>query len=567
MLLAGMLLAYASYVAIYNAYTMRRLQREMALHAMVIEQAIWTLQPENAEGYLGLAAARDNYEKIVVHGLPGGQSRTVEGPELTGLNRILERAGLFPRAVVTADIAHDGEVIGQLAGHHRDMNLYVHFYVLVLFSLAGLVFYLFLRTVWSKQEIEAQVQERTRELRAEIEERKKAEQARRAMEEQLRQVQKMEALGTLAGGIAHDFNNILAVILGFSEVAADEIPVDSKARGALVEIQQAARRAAELVKQILAFSRRGDRAYGPVRIQAVIGDTLKMLKGMLPSTIEIAVDLDERCGAVMADATEIHQIVMNLCTNAYHAMWEQGGILSLELKQAELGPEETARYADLPPGSYAQLAVTDTGHGIAPEKMPRIFDPYFTTKETGQGTGLGLATVHALVHGYGGAITAESLPGQGSAFTVLIPLATASAEPPLTPTAKGIPAGNGEHILAVDDEESLARLNAAILKRAGYRVTTFNSSGEALDAFRADPDAFDLVLTDQTMPRMTGIDLARQLLRIRPKVPIVLCTGHSDLVDQESAMAAGIRVYLKKPVGARALAQSIHDLLGEAQNA
>ncbi|MBX7259107.1 MAG: PAS domain S-box protein [Candidatus Hydrogenedentes bacterium] len=385
------------------------------------------------------------------------------------------------------------------------------------------------------------------------------------LEEHLRQSQKMEAIGSLAGGIAHDFNNILCTILGFTEMAAAKMDKGSPSREMLDEVKKAAERATELVEQILAISRRKEREYGPILIHAIVKEALKMLRGTLPSTIGIVQNIDKDCGPVMADATEIHQIVLNLCTNAYHAMREKGGRLSVEMREVCLIEDEAGPHPDLRPGQYVRLVVADTGSGIEPETMTRIFEPYFTTKAMGEGTGLGLAIVHGIVHSYGGAITVDSTPGEGSTFTVFFPRAAEEARYQVEEDEADVEAGNGERILAIDDEESITRLYSLFLEHAGYQVEPYTSSEKALEVFRADPSAFDLVITDQTMPKMTGADLSRKLLEIRPGIPIILCSGHSDLIDKDAAVAMGIRSYLKKPLNAPHLARVVRRLLDDRQ--
>jgi PAS domain S-box-containing protein len=392
-----------------------------------------------------------------------------------------------------------------------------------------------------------------------------AEAEREKAEEQLRQAQKMEAIGTLAGGIAHDFNNILYSILGFTEMAAAEVDKHSPAREMLGEVEKAGRRASELVNQILAISRKQDKKLEPLLLQMVVKEAMGMLRGTLPSTIETIQHIDEDCGTVMADATEMHQIVLNLCTNAYHAMHDHGGILSIELKKVRLTESEADAHSDLRPTQYARLDVADTGYGMEPETMLRIFEPYYTTKDTGEGTGLGLATVHGIVLGYGGAVTVESKIGEGTTFTVFFPLAAQADVPREKKEMEGAAQGRGESLLIIDDEEQLARLHRMALERLGYRVKSFTVAGEALEAFRSHPSAFDLVITDQTMPKMTGVELSEQILEIRSDIPIVLCTGHSDLIDERSARKMGIRAYLKKPIIARDLANTVRRLLDKAQ--
>ena len=398
-----------------------------------------------------------------------------------------------------------------------------------------------------------------------ITDRRRAEEERERLEDQLRQAHKMEAIGTLAGGIAHDFNNILYAILGYTEIAIEEVDGDSSLYEMLREIQNAAERAAELVRQILVISRKRSKEYEPVQVQAAVEEAMRILRGTLPSTIEIDQRIDEDCGTVMADVTEMHQIVLNLCTNAYHAMRDQGGTLTIELKRVRRDEDEREKHPDLQPVEYARLVVADTGCGMEPETMSRIFEPYFTTKDTGEGTGLGLATVHGIVHDYGGVITVDSQPGRGTSFAILLPLVSHPEALGEEQEVEVVARGRGERLLVLDDEESLARLHRMALERVGYRVRGFTVAEEALDAFRSDPNGFDLVVTDQTMPRMTGVEFSKQLLQLRPDLPIILCTGHSDVVDRETAMGMGIRAYLEKPTVARELAKTVRRLLDESQ--
>jgi PAS domain S-box-containing protein len=384
------------------------------------------------------------------------------------------------------------------------------------------------------------------------------------LEERLQQAQKMEAVGTLAGGIAHDFNNILSVILGYSELAKDDALPGSDIAQDLEQVIIAGNRAKELVKQILAFSRQAKVERIPLQLQSLIKEALKMLRSSIPTTIEIKDEIDSRCGPVLVDPTQVHQILMNLCTNANHAMEKSGGVLTIELNPALVGPAHHPSAANLKPGKYTELVVSDTGSGIAPEVMPKIFNPYFTTKNVGKGTGMGLAITHGIVAGYGGAITVASEVGQGSAFHVYLPV----VEPQAMEDGQGgqnaevLPMGQ-EHILFVDDEELLAQMGHDMLSRLGYRVTACGSSLEALATFQRSPGDFDLVITDQTMPDMTGLDLARRMLQIRPDIPIILCTGYSNLVDEKKAKSVGIREFVLKPLTKGMVATLIRQALGD----
>jgi PAS domain S-box-containing protein len=387
---------------------------------------------------------------------------------------------------------------------------------------------------------------------------------RKRLESQLRQLQKMEAIGTLVGGIAHDFNNILAAILGYAELALSKVSQRSPARRYLQEVLKAARRAKDLVQQILAFSRHTEVERRPVQLLPLVREALSLLRASLPSTIEMRHFLDPGVGSVLADPTQMHQILMNLGANAEYAMRQTGGILDIRLEAVELDTVAAAAHPKLKPGSYVRLTVRDTGHGMPPEVMERIFEPFFTTKGVGEGTGMGLAVVHGIVTSYEGAITVDSAPGQGTTFTIYLPrLQEGVAEGLAAP--EPIPRGQG-CILFVDDEADLVRLGREMLEPLGYQVVTQTSSHEALETFRAAPQQFDLVITDQTMPKMTGAMLAQELRRIRPDVPIILCTGFSHSIDAEKAKELGIDAFLTKPIEVYEWAVAIRRLL-EQRNA
>ena len=389
--------------------------------------------------------------------------------------------------------------------------------------------------------------------------RRHAEQEKEKVQSQLRQAQKMEALGTLAGGIAHDFNNILGAIMGYTEIAQFDVAEESELKVTLDEVLKSAKRARDLVKQILAFSRQEDHELKPLQVHLIVKEALKLLRASIPTTIEIRQDIKSRSGMVMGDPTQIHQVLMNLCTNATHAMRGKGGALEVGLEDVDLDADAPVQYPDLKPGPYVRLTVSDTGHGIEPEAKDRIFDPYFTTKDKGVGTGLGLAVVHGIVKSHGGAITVYSELGKGTTFHVLFP-GIESVDAEETEVLEPLPKGD-ERILFVDDEEALVQIGQHMLRRLSYEVVPRTSSVEALEAFRAQPDKFDLVITDQTMPNMTGEMLAKELMSIRPDIPIILCTGYSELISKELAKAMGIREYVMKPLVIRKLATTIRKVL------
>ncbi len=392
-----------------------------------------------------------------------------------------------------------------------------------------------------------------------ISEKKNAEEDKRKLEEQLQQAQKMEAIGTLAGGIAHDFNNILMAILGNADISLYELPEDHPARENIEQILKAAYRASDLVKQILAFSRQTEQKFKPVKICVVIDEVFKLLRASLPATIEIRKNINTYKDTVLANPTQIHQVLMNLCTNAYHAMGEEGGVLEISLKNINVEFQNASKYPDLAAGSYVKITVSDTGHGIEPDIILNIFDPYFTTKERETGTGLGLAMAHEIMKAHKGLITVESESRKGTTFNVFFPLIQYGAITEST-VFEPIPTGN-ERILFVDDEEALANLGKRMLQNFGYKVDAITSSIKALEIFQAKPEKYDLIITDTTMPKMTGEKLAKKLISIRPNIPIILCTGFSEVVSEEKARALGIRAYITKPFIMSDLARIIRTVL------
>jgi nitrogen-specific signal transduction histidine kinase len=390
-------------------------------------------------------------------------------------------------------------------------------------------------------------------------ERNRAEEEKAELEARLQQAQKMEAIGTLAGGIAHDFNNILTAILGYTEIAISELPQGSGTRDSLEEVFKASLRAIDLVKQILVFSRKSEIQLFPIRIHLIIKEALKLLRASLPATIEMNQNI-RASGKVLADITHIHQIMMNLCTNASHAMSENGGVLSVSLTQVNL-PDETSRPINLPPGPYLKLTVSDTGCGMAPDVCSRIFEPYYTTKGIDKGTGLGLAVVHGIVESHGGLITVESTPGKGSRFHVYLPEIMDSGLDTETIQAVLPDAMGTERILFVDDEMTIVGMGKKMLEKLGYEVAGSTSGEEALKLFKAAPDQFDLVITDMTMPHMTGDQLSRKFIEIRPDIPIILCSGFSENMTEEAAKEIGIREFISKPMSRQVLSKTIRNVL------
>jgi PAS domain S-box-containing protein len=389
--------------------------------------------------------------------------------------------------------------------------------------------------------------------------RKLAEQERQRLEARLQQTQKMEALGTLAGGIAHDFNNILAVISGFTELLMLEAEEDPSLSEKLGQVLQASKRGADLVGQILTFSQQARPEKKSIDLRIVIREALKFLRASLPTTIEIRERLSVKSGRILGDPTQIHQVMLNLCGNAAQAMQEKGGLLEVRLEQVVLDSEDLGESSDLEPGPYLKLTTSDTGHGIPKEVIDRIFDPFFSTRTRGKGTGMGLAVVHGIVQEHGGTIRVRSEEGRGAVFDVFLPMLESKGRPEAIEAQA--PAAGSARILFVDDEPMVVDYASRILEHLGYEVVGRTSSIEALEVFRAAPGEFDLVITDMTMPNMTGAELSKMLLEIRPELPIILCTGFSEAIDPERAEKIGIRKMLTKPVLAKDLGDSIKKVL------
>ncbi|MEZ4527533.1 MAG: response regulator [Desulfobacterales bacterium] len=385
------------------------------------------------------------------------------------------------------------------------------------------------------------------------------EREKESLKQQLQKTQRMEALGTLAGGIAHDFNNILFPIMGYSEMIREDDPENSRLQENISQVLQGVHRAAQLVRQILTFCRQTEQKMEPLQMHLIVKEVLKLIRASLPATIEIHQSVKD-CGLVMADPTQIHQMTMNLITNAFHAMEETGGTLTVRLDEVLLEAEELHE-PDMAPGDYICLTVGDTGIGMDKTVIEHMFDPYFTTKKQGKGTGLGLAVVHGIVKSCGGGIRVCSEPGRGSEFKIYLPLSK-PRESAAQEVWKGEPSDRGnEHILLVDDEPQILSMLQQMLKRLGYQVTAQISSMEALELFKAHPDRFDLLVTDYTMPKMTGLALAKEVLAIRSDIPIVMCSGFNEHADAEMANIPGIKEYLAKPLRKSELASTIRRVL------
>jgi signal transduction histidine kinase/ActR/RegA family two-component response regulator len=404
------------------------------------------------------------------------------------------------------------------------------------------------------------------ELLLEIAERQQAQASQKKLEQLLRQSQKMEAIGTLAGGIAHDFNNILSAIIGYTELAkislfSADFTNKAKVTNDLEQVLKAGQRAKDLVNQILAYSRQQDHQQKPIQVNTIIREALMLLRSSIPKSVEIRENIVDHDTLILADPTQIHQIVMNLCTNAHHAMRDTGGILAVELVHSEIHPhDEKINTLHLTPGPYLLLKICDNGKGMGKAIQDRIFDPYFTTKKSGEGTGMGLAVVHGIVKSHNGHISVYSEPGKGSSFLIYLPRIVQENLPADEIYVTETPTGS-ERILVIDDESAIADMERRLLESLGYQATSITSPFEALQLISAQPHSYDLILTDMIMPGMNGAELSQKILRIRSDMPVILCTGFSEMMNEKKAKAIGIREYVMKPLIRKDIADAIRKAL------
>ena len=407
---------------------------------------------------------------------------------------------------------------------------------------------------------------KVKELEEEASRRRRAEKRNEILEMQLRQAQKMEAIGMLAGGIAHDFNNILASIIGYAELSIEDVSEDSMVGANLKQILAAGKRARDLIRQILNFSRQSKRECGPVRLNPIVKEVSKMLRAILPSSIEIRTEICDKDLTVVSEPSQMYQILINLGSNAAQAMSDGEGLLEISLAERSLDEDAESKDPDMMPGQYAFIEVRDNGPGIRPDIIDQIFEPYFTTKDETKGTGLGLAVVKGIVQSDGGCISVCSRPGEGASFHIYLPLVETEEAGVDSEQAAALPSGTGK-ILFVDDEPIIVHMQKHILERLGYTVEAECSSRNALGKFRDCPEDFDVIVTDMTMPGMTGDQLAKEVKQIRPDMPVILCTGFSEKISKEEALEFGIDDYLLKPVEKATLAKTLDRVLKKTKNA
>lgn len=450
---------------------------------------------------------------------------------------------------------------GELPAGHIPINNFLAVPVKMREQLVGLIALANADRDYTNKDIKSA--ERLSEIYALALHRYRYETERENLEKQLRHLQKMEAIGALAGGIAHDFNNILFPIVGFAEMLEDDLPEGSPQHECVSEIITGTKRARDLVKQILSFSRQVETEVKPVSPRIILKEVIKLIRATIPTTIEIRQDIDPSGHLIMADPTQIHQIAMNLITNAYHAMGDSGGTLSVSLKNVDMA-QATEGATILKAGPHVQLTISDTGTGMDEATAAKIFDPYFTTKSKDRGTGLGLSVVHGIVQSYGGEIKVRSQPDRGTTFDIYLPAVRMKSDAGKHRLPRVLPTGD-ERILLVDDEEQVLRLVKKMLQRLGYHVDALTSSPDALETVKSRPDAYDLVITDMTMPHLTGDKLARKIMTVAPGMPVMICTGFSELITPQLAESIGIKGYLMKPVVQSVMARSVRKVLDEAQ--
>jgi signal transduction histidine kinase len=453
-------------------------------------------------------------------------------------------------------------IIGMLTGYSLELSSRRDFYMRKLLELEQD------KVIAANSTLEKRVIDRTRQLtdtnlklKKEIEVRKRSEKQRSELETQLFQLKKIETIGTLAGGIAHDFNNILTPIIGYTDMALEEIPEDSTLRFDLEQINNAAVRGKDLVQQILTFSREVNVEKKPVKLDQIVVEVINLIKASLPHAIEIRKSIDSGIGIILADPVHIHQIIMNLCTNAIHAMKNRGGILDIKVDSVLVDQKTTKKINNLKVGIYVRIRLSDTGHGMDRRTKERIFEPFFTSKEVGSGTGLGLSVVHGIVSNYNGAITVESTPGKGTLFTVYLPYNIADPVSEIK-SLDHLPRGK-EHILFVDDELDITFVGKKMLENLGYKVTTKTNSSEAFEEFKRNPGKYSLLVTDQTMPKMLGTELARKMRKINPDLKVIIITGYIDKLSDETKSKTGSYEMILKPIKLSEFSKVIRKVLDE----
>lgn len=560
-------LFYVAFVTVFEHYSRLKARESIKQHARVISDALWKWDSGGASEYLKLAAVSNYYERLSVTDTSGEVFLTVSRPVDNWLDKIFMEMRIIPRVDLMAYVEHEGTPIGVIEASWRPRTIFLYVYTLVFMALIGAIVYLYIRIIQSKTALEDRVRARTAELvesnaslQQEIADRKKANEERNRLQEQLQQARKMEAIGTLAGGVAHDFNNLLQAIGGYSEILLYEREEDNPDFKKLEAIKKACERAAQLVQQLLLFSRKAETEKKPLDLNHVIDQTHKILERTIPKMIDIELCLDDSLLKINADPVQLEQILLNLATNASDAM-PDGGSLSITSENRVL---EDNNPLGAKAGPYVLLTVADTGCGMADDVVEHIFEPFFTTKEIGKGTGLGLASVYGIVEEHGGHITCNSESGRGTTFRIYFP-GIANAD-----CVEGIsdidtPKEGAETILIIDDEESIRALASEAMERFGYTVTTASSGEEAVEIYSEKHNIIDLVILDIGMPGMGGYKCLQEIIRIEPHAKVIIASGYSGDGAIKKFLETGASAYVGKPYRMTSMLSKVRAVLNERE--
>ena len=558
---------FCIFVILYERYVHLDAQHQIVSHATIISEALWQDDPKSTKAYVFLATRFCNYRELVVRDTRGNIFQRAEGKPPGPLDQGLIYLKLIHIKNLSSEVVHNNLVIGTVEAQWYCHGVYVELIVFLALMMIQGIFYLYLRLFWSHLELEDRVELRTETLtelneflQREIQDHKQAKKELKESQAQLVQARKMESLGTLAGGIAHDFNNMLSPIVGHSEMLLLDIPPDSPFRKSLEIIQNSALKARDMVKQILTFARQDKGTVSLISMQPIVKESLKLIRSIIPASIEIRQEIQNNCSPIMADATQIHQVLMNLMINAYLAMDNTVGVLTISLSEREIENTTHLVTPETSCGRYICLKVQDTGAGMEPEIMKKIFDPFFTTRGKGKGTGMGLSVVHGIVRTMKGGIQVKSTLGAGSQFFIYFPVETKKSLPGNPLDHHPAPHGN-ETILLVDDDTSIMEMSQEMLERLGYKVISFSNSLEAIKSFQDAPNKFDLIITDLAMPGLAGDQLITRIVSLRPGIPVILCTGFGDAISEKKAKALGITALVLKPMEMKHMARTIRRVL------
>ena len=558
---------YAGFVLVFEYFSRLAAQKAIEQHARVISNNLWNYNSEGASEYLRLAAVSHHYERLVVTDYSGGVFQRNNNPVTNRLDRILIKLHLMPRVNLLAYVEHKENLIGWIEASWRPRTVYIHIYALAFLLLVLIIIHLYVRTLQAKEVLEDRVRERTSELvesnanlQNEIAERRRADEERTRLQEQLKQAHKMEAIGTLAGGIAHDFNNILQAISGYTQLMLLGKDKNDLDHPKLEAVREACHRAAQLVQQLLLFSRKVETESRPINLNREVDQARRILERTIPKMIGISVDLDENLRAVNADPVQMERILLNLGTNAADAMPE-GGRLVFRTKNVVLDERFVQDHLGAAPGAFVLLTISDTGHGMDREVVEHIFEPFYSTKEVGKGTGLGLASVYGIVKSHNGYITCESRVGQGTSFKIYLPALLQEEDRAPEPAVSLQPRGGHEVILVVDDDDSIRDVTSQILGEFGYRVLKASSGEQALEIYFNGRDRVDMVVLDIGMPGMGGHRCLQELMRKDKNAKVLVASGYTVDRRLKQTLEKGAAGYVGKPYQAAELLDKVRAVL------